>query len=822
MSNVEKNAAKPAEKPAADYDADSIKALKGLDAVRKRPGMYIGDTGPRGLHHLVWEVVDNSIDEAMAGYAQNITLHVNPGGSVSVIDDGRGIPVGWNRENNMNSLTLVLTVLHAGGKFDHNSYKVSGGLHGVGVSCVNALSEWLEVEVYRDGKIWFQRFERGAPVGEVVEHGATKMRGTKVTFFPDAEIFTETTVFKWDTVVTRMRELAFLNKGVKIHLEDKREEDCKESFCYEGGIRSYVEFLNENKTPVNEKAVYIEGKSNDGNNYEVEIAFQYNDSYDEKTIAFTNNINNPGGGTHLSGFRTALTRTINAWGKKNNLIKENDVAITGDDCREGLAAVVSARVPEPQFEGQTKDKLGNREVDGFVQKVVNEELNTFLEENPAQAKKIIKKIIDAAIARNAARKARETARRKNVLSSGGLPGKLADCISKDRDGTELYLVEGDSAGGSAKMGRDNRIQAILALKGKILNVEKARIDRMLDHAEIAAIITSLGTGIGVEEFDLEKLRYGKIIIMCDADVDGSHIRTLLLTFFYRHMPKLIENGNLFVACPPLYQVKRGKNSRYVLTDEEMDETLFKLGSEDAKLHYREQEIDGEKFAAVLGVIRKMNGMTKVLHRRGFTLGDALALRRAKGDVFPKYRCKYRGEEMYFQGDADLRAFVESKENLEVLEEDISVLAADITENTLLQTEFFFVTELEAIIKHLAEYGFTPDLFLPPENLDGKKRFRLSNGKTEIGYNTLAEILDGVKEIGKTGAGLEIQRYNGLGEMDPEQLWETTMNPEKRLLLKVTVDDAIKADQLFTLLMGEVVEPRRKFIEKYALDAQLDV
>jgi DNA gyrase subunit B len=483
-------------------------------------------------------------------------------------------------------------------------------------------------------------------------------------------------------------------------------------------------------------------------------------------------------------------------------------------------------VEEPQFEGQTKDKLGNRDVDGFVQKVVNEKLATFLEENPAEAKKIIKKIIDAAIARNAARKARDTARRKNMLSSGGLPGKLADCISKSREGTELYIVEGDSAGGSAKMGRDSRTQAILALKGKILNVEKARIDKMLNHQEISAIITSLGTGIGAEEFGIEKLRYGKIIIMCDADVDGSHIRTLLLTFFFRHMPKLIEHGNLYVACPPLYQVRRGKNVRYVLTDEEMDETLIALGSDGVKLAYNGKEISGADFHHLLNLIRKMNGMIKVLHRRDFTLEGALKLRRDDGGRFPKYRVTYRGETLYMRDDDALCAFTDAKkannENVEIVEEDITVSAAGITENTLLQTEFFFVPELEKIIYAFAVFGLEPELFLPSGNLDAPKRFTLSNDKAEAGYDTLAEILDGVKEIGKNGAGMEIQRYKGLGEMNPDQLWETTMNPEKRLLLKVTVEDAIKADQLFTLLMGEVVEPRRKFIEKYALDAQLDV
>ncbi len=808
-----------------EYGSDSIKALKGLEAVRKRPGMYIGDTGPRGLHHLIWEVVDNAIDEAMAGYAKNISVYVNLDGSITICDDGRGIPVGWNKENNINSLTLVLTVLHAGGKFDHDSYKVSGGLHGVGVSCVNALSAWLEAEVYRDGKIWYQRFERGNPVTEVEERGTTKMRGTKITFFPDEEIFKETTNFKYDTIITRLRELAFLNKGIKIDVNDKRVDDAKDSFKYDGGLISYIEFLNENQSAIHKEVVYIEGKDEE-NNFEIEIAFQYNDGYSETCIGYTNNITNPGGGTHLSGFRSALTRTINNWGKKNKVIKDKDPSITGDDSREGLAAVVSARVPDPQFEGQTKDKLGNREVEGFVQKVVNEELGTYFEENPVIAKKIIKRAVDAAIARTAARKARDQARRKNALSGGGLPGKLADCISKDKDSTEIYLVEGDSAGGSAKMGRDSRIQAILPLKGKILNVEKARLDKMLGHSEVSAIITALGTGIGSEEFDLEKLRYNKCIIMCDADVDGSHIRTLLLTFFFRHMPKLIENGNLYVACPPLYQVKKGKKVQYVLSDEEMDSTLSKLGIEGTTLEYRDADIlklENDKFIELLKVIKKVDGFIKILHRRGITLQEALKLREEYGR-FPKYKILLNNEEKYFISDQELNLYIHENEEKglieNTLEEDVTVSASDITEKTLLQTEYLFVDDFEKTLNKLNEYNFKPEHFILPENIAEEGKFVLINNGVEEHFLTLHEILEGVKTLGEKG--LEIQRYKGLGEMDPEQLWETTMDPERRTLMKVTIDDAIKASQLFSLLMGEIVEPRRKFIEKYALDAQLDV
>lgn len=818
------------ENSSADYGADSIKALKGLDAVRKRPGMYIGDTGPRGLHHLIWEVVDNSIDEAMAGHASGITVTVNPGGSLTVLDDGRGIPVGWNKENEMNSLTLVLTVLHAGGKFDHDSYKVSGGLHGVGVSCVNALSAWLEVEVYRDGKIWFQRFERGTPVTEVEERGITKMRGTKVTFMPDEEIFTETTDFKFEIMVDRLRELAFLNKGLRIETKDIRPEapsDAHFTFKYDGGLKSYIEYLNNNKEVVHGDIVHLEGKSEDGNNFEIEIAMQYNTGYNETCIAFTNNINNPGGGTHLSGFRSALTRTINNWGKKNKLIKEKDPAISGDDVREGLCAIISARVPDPQFEGQTKDKLGNREVEGFVQKIMNDELSTFLEENPGTAKKIITKVIDAAIARTAARKARDQARRKNVLCGGGLPGKLADCISRDCENTEVYLVEGDSAGGSAKMGRDSRIQAILPLKGKILNVEKARIDKMLGHSEVSAIITALGTGIGVEEFDIEKLRYGKVIIMCDADVDGSHIRTLLLTFFFRHMPLLITEGHLFVACPPLYQVRRGKSVQYVLSDDEMNNTLTSLGIEGTSLEYRDNgksvNVEKDKFLSLLKLIKKLDGLIRILNRRGLTLTDALEMRDKYGQ-FPKYKAMLKGETHYFVHDEELNSFIhegETNGTIEnTLEEDVTVSSADITEKTVLQSEFLFSEDFEKTIKEIINMGFKAEHFMVPDDPLEKGKFVLKNEGNEDFHQTLYDILDGVKSLGEKG--LEIQRYKGLGEMDPQQLWDTTMDPAKRTLKRVTVEDAVKADGLFTLLMGEVVEPRRKFIEKYALDAQLDI
>ncbi len=808
------------------YDASSIKVLEGLQAVRKRPAMYIGDTTQRGLHHLIWEVVDNSVDEAMAGRCEKISIFINAGGSITVLDNGQGIPVDWHKDKNMSALTVVMTVLHAGGKFDHEAYKVSGGLHGVGVSCVNALSAWLEAEVYREGNIYFQRFERGIPVTEVEERGTTKHRGTRVTFKPDHEIF-ETLEFRYETIVTRSRELAFLNKGLIIEVTDKRsDKEETQTFHYEGGIKSYVEHVNENKNILHPDVIYLEHKTEDGKS-EVEIAMQYNDGYSENIFSFANNINTHEGGTHLSGFKSALTRTLNAWARKNNVLKEKDESIQGDDAREGLSAVISIRIADPQFEGQTKTKLGNREIAGIVEAAVNERLGYYLEEHPGIAKRVIQKAADAAAARKAARKARDLARRKSALSGGGLPGKLADCISRDRETTEVYLVEGDSAGGSAKVGRDSRTQAILPLQGKILNVEKHRLDKMLSHKEISAIITALGAGIGTEEFDIEKLRYGKIIIMSDADVDGSHIRTLLLTFFFRHMPQLIEHGRLYIACPPLYRVQRGKRIQYITNEEDMQQALLKLGMDGTSLEYRDngssRTLTGEDFAQLLTVIMRIRNLVRILHRRGLTFKEFIDLRKEKG-VFPKYRGTLGNEEKYFGTDSELKEFIKEQEQvgktIEVMEEDITVSSSDIPENALVMTEFLFAPELEKVTRKLTDLGFDVAEFMPPEDPAAPGRFYLVTKDTEVVHRSLEDILDGTREIGEKG--LDIQRYKGLGEMNPEQLWETTMDPEKRVLLQVRVEDGLKADQLFTLLMGEVVEPRRKFIEKYALDAQLDV
>ncbi|MDR1534355.1 MAG: DNA topoisomerase (ATP-hydrolyzing) subunit B [Planctomycetota bacterium] len=809
-----------------EYGSSSIKILEGLEAVRKRPAMYIGGTNIDGLHHLVWEVVDNSIDEAMGGHCNRIGLTINADGSLTVTDNGRGIPVDWHPERNMSALTVVMTVLHAGGKFDHNAYKVSAGLHGVGVSCVNALSAWLEAEVFRDGKMHFQRFERGIPATGVEERGKTKNRGTKITFFPDPEIFSETTEFRYETIVLRLRELAFLNKGLAIEIADLRGDGRKDSFFYRSGLKGYVESLNENKNVINPEVIYFEHRD-DERRMELDVAMQYNDGYSENIYSFVNNINTVNGGTHLSGFRSSLTRTLNAWAKQNNLIKTDDEAIQGEDTREGLAAVLSLRIADPQFEGQTKGKLGNSEVEGMVAQVVNQYLGSYLEEKPGIAKRIVQRALDAAAARKAARKARDLARRKNALAGGGLPGKLSDCVSRDRESTELYLVEGDSAGGSAKTGRDSRTQAILPLRGKILNVEKHRIDKILSSQEVSNIITALGTGIGKDDFNLEKLRYGKIIIMSDADVDGSHIRTLILTFFYRHLPELIENGRLFIACPPLYKVQRGKNVQYVLSEEEMQGALLKLGVEGASFEVRDngssRSLAGSDFNRLLSLISRIGHFSRGLRYRGLTLGEYLERRRETG-VFPKYRGVLRGETFFFSGDEAFTGFIKEREArgepIEIVEEDITVAASTLPENGMLVSEFLVAPELEKAARELEALGFRTDDMVYSVEPGRPSRFWLVTDRDELSCDSLADILESTRELGKRG--MEVSRYKGLGEMNPEQLWSTTMDPEKRLLYKVTVDDAARADQLFNLLMGEVVEPRRKFIERYALDAQLDV
>ena len=785
-----------------DYGAEQIKILEGLEAVRKRPAMYIGSTSSAGLHHLVYEIVDNAIDEALAGYCDHVRVSINMDGSVTVIDNGRGIPTDMH-ESGRSAAEVVLTVLHAGGKFNNDSYKVSGGLHGVGVSVVNALSEKLELEIRRDSKIFRQSYSRGVPEEPLKVQGETKKRGTKITFFPDAEIF-ETTEFSFDVLSQRLRELAFLNAGVRIHIKDERVEKEHE-FYYEGGISSFVEYLNRNRTAVHPKPIFFKGERS---GVEIEIAMQYNDSYDEKLFSFANNINTHEGGTHLVGFKAALTRTMNSYATANNLLKNVKVAISGDDLREGLTAVISVKIPQPQFEGQTKTKLGNSEVKGYVETLVNEKLATYLEENPQVAKRVLEKSIEAARAREAARKARDLTRRKGALEIGTLPGKLADCQEKDPALCELFLVEGDSAGGSAKQGRDRKYQAILPLKGKILNVEKARFDKMISSQEIRTLIAAMGTGIGKEDFDIAKLRYHRIIVMTDADVDGSHILTLLLTFFFRQMPELVERGHLYIAQPPLYKIKRGKKEQYLKNEAALQNYLLEEGTDNMNLTLDsgERTLRGKQIIPVLRqVIDYMSVFEKVV-RKGFN------------------------EEL-------LRLFiaVNAREGFE----EFADLAPVFEKIKGLRTDFEYdITEKRAVVKlgnlrirldrHTLDLISAHEYTLLFEN-SKKMRYSLgsdsavvtSEGKELLVTDSCEELLAFFLDTAKKG--LYIQRYKGLGEMNPEQLWETTMHQDNRLLLQVKIEDMVEAEEIFTVLMGDQVEPRRDFIEKNALNvSNLDI
>ncbi len=798
---------------AKGYGADHITVLEGIAAVRKRPAMYIGDTGSRGYHHCVYEVVDNSIDEALAGYCSNVEVCINEDGSLSVTDDGRGIPVDIHKTEGKPAVTVVMTVLHAGGKFDSDTYKVSGGLHGVGVSCVNALSEWLEVEVKRDGFVHHQRFERGVEVTELVKIGKTTETGTKVTFKPDRTIFTHEGGFQWDILSARLRELAFLNRGAKITLtEDATGRE--EVFMYEGGIMEFVQHLNRNKAPMHPDVIYFEREKDD---VVVEIAMQYSDAFNETIFSFANNINTIEGGTHLSGFRSALTRTVNAYAKTNKLIKDDKQAMGGDDIREGLTAVISVKIPDPQFEGQTKTKLGNGEVEGIVTQIVNDELGTYFEENPTVARTIIDKAVVAARARLAARKARDLARRKGALESGGLPGKLADCSSRDPARTELYIVEGDSAGGSAKQGREREFQAILPVKGKVINVQKARLDKVLANDEIRTMITAIGTGIGVDDFDIAKARYHKIIIMTDADVDGAHIRTLLLTFFYRQMPQLIEHGYIYIAQPPLYKVTRRKREEYVESDAHLTQILLDLGADGLLLEKTDgtQLLDTKGLRDLLETLVQIEDMTDKLRRRGIRLEDYLA-RRKDGD-FPLY-CVYMndvGEDLdlrFAHDDHDLKAiFAEAQQGEEVPEGEAPATPA------LRYKELFFRKQFQAVVEKLEQGGFELDQLMGAE----APMFNLDDKGTKIEAESLMDLLQAVRGLGRKG--MSIQRYKGLGEMNPQQLWETTLDPENRRMTKVVLEDAVKADQMFTILMGDEVEPRREFIQDNALNVtNLDI
>jgi DNA gyrase subunit B len=813
------------------YTADSIKVLEGLEAVRKRPAMYIGDTGDFGFHHLVYEVVDNSVDEALAGHCDKVDVQINTDGSIAITDNGRGMPVDMHKELNKSALEVILTTLHAGGKFDKDSYKVSGGLHGVGVSCVNALSEWLEVEVYREGQTYVQRYERGDPVTEVKAVGKTTRQGTKVEFKPDSEIF-EVSEFKYATLSERLRELAFLNKGLSISITDERgKENKSEIFCYEGGIVAFIEHLNRSKTVMNKEVIYF---VKEGKGCEVEVAFQYNDGYSEALFSFVNNIKTIDGGTHVSGFRGGLTRTLNSYARNHNLLKKTTPP-SGDDLREGLTAVISCRVAEPQFEGQTKGKLGNSEVQGFVEQSVNEALGAYLEENPKIARSIVMKAIQASQAREAARKARELTRRKGVLSSGSLPGKLADCQSKDNETTELYIVEGDSAGGSAKQGRDRRFQAILPLKGKILNVEKARIDKMISHTEIAALISALGTGIGEEEFNLEKCRYGKLIIMTDADVDGSHIRTLLLTFFFRHMRPLLENGRIYIAQPPLYRVKRKKKEEYVVTDADMMRALLALGLDGSFLQIASsgEEIKGEQLRKVIDALNQMETFQQGFQKKGLRIENILALE--KDGSFPVHRVVAGDQEHYFYTTEDQAAFMSKLETqrLELQEARAAKQAAapavavkdgsDVVEREyILAHELRESREMVKVLKRLQSLGFPLADFLPDPDFDLEEpRFWIISDSNRKPLSGLMFLLEELRALGKQG--LDIQRYKGLGEMNPDQLWDTTLDPSRRTLLRVELGSAVEAEEMFSLMMGDNVPARRKYIENHALEiGQLDI
>ena len=790
------------------YGAESIQVLEGLEAVRKRPAMYIGSTSVNGLHHLVYEVVDNAIDEALAGFCDEINVIIHEDNSVTVEDNGRGIPVDMHETQNMSAAEVVMTVLHAGGKFNDEgdgAYKVSGGLHGVGVSVVNALSSRLDLEIRRDGKVYCQSYVRGVPLQPLQVDGETIKRGTKITFWPDSEIF-ESSDFSFSTLSQRLRELAFLNAGVKINISDARSEKSYE-FIYEGGIRSFVEYLNRAKSALHPEPIYFHGEKGGA---EIEIAIQYNDGYDEKIFSFANNINTHEGGTHLSGFRGALTRTMNSYASANNLLKNIKVAISGDDMREGIAAVISVKLSDPQFEGQTKTKLGNSEVKGYVETLMNDQLATFLEENPQVAKKILEKGIEAARAREAARKARDLTRRKGALEGLSLPGKLADCQEKDPALCEIYLVEGDSAGGSAKQGRERRYQAILPLKGKILNVEKARFDKLLTSNEIRTLITAMGTGIGKDDFDIAKLRYHRIIIMTDADVDGSHIRTLLLTFFFRQMPEIVERGHLYIAQPPLYKAKRGKRELYLKDDDGLLDYLLDTGTEGVVLEMEKGKkvLRGKQIIPTLKSIINYNQHFEKIVNRGV---PSEILR------------------MFLQGK--IRNGFADSANLEPLAEQLRQLEPDAKFEVMENPDRILVNfgnlharidrqTVEILSSH--EYKLLLQSYRQIENIcQCDSAILMTEGKDNVEISSRQELLDVF--FARAKKGQYIQRYKGLGEMNPEQLWETTMDPEKRVLLQVTIEDAVRADEIFTVLMGDQVEPRREFIEQNALNvANLDV
>jgi len=805
------------------YDETSIDVLEGLQPVRLRPSMYIGNVDTAGLHHLVYEVVDNSIDEAMAGYCDNITVTIHPDNSVSVEDDGRGIPIGIHKTEKIPAVEVVLTKLHAGGKFDNDSYKVSGGLHGVGVSVVNALSVVLEVEVYKDKKVYYQTYERGQKASELTVVGKTKKRGTKIHFTPDPEIFNRVE-FSYNILVRRIRELAFLNKGIRIILQDERSDE-KDEFMYRGGIVSFVEYINKRHTAIH-KPIFIEGDKAD---VQIEVAIQYNDTFKEKIFSFANNINTVEGGFHLIGFKAGLTRTLNQYLSNGNLPKNLISKISGDDVREGITAIVSVRIINPQFEGQTKTKLGNSEVKGLVESLIHEKLSIFLEENPTIAKKIIAKAVDAARARDAAKRARDLARNKGSLIDSTLPGKLAECQVADPALREIFLVEGDSAGGSAKQGRDRKFQAILPLKGKILNVEKARFDKILRSEEIKNIITVLGTGVGREEYDIEKLRYHKIVIMTDADVDGSHIRTLLLTFFYRQFPEVIENGYLYIAQPPLLKLGKGKNEIYLKDEQDFSEYILKRICEKKVVSFGKEteELSNHRLMIFLGNLAEYSNILSNIEKRGLfqdlteaVVRQSIISKKFLQDeeqmlVLKQELAKQRYETIDLKWNNEIDAFEMTVIPIAELKSELLIKNPFITDvgpikigKSLVYSADF--QKARILAKKIFKYDFPP--------------FVVTNKEKEgqgLVFENKKTLLVHLIEEGKKG--LSIQRYKGLGEMNPDQLWQTTMNPEKRTLLQVRIEDAVDTDEIFTILMGDEVEPRREFIQNNALSVStLDI
>ena len=805
------------------YDASSIDVLEGLDPVRLRPSMYIGNVDVEGLHHLVYEVLDNSIDEAMAGFCDFINIKIHTDNSVSVEDNGRGIPVGIHKTEHVPAVEVVLTKLHAGGKFDNDTYKVSGGLHGVGVSVVNALSSLFEVEIYLDGKIYYQTYEKGVKTSELKVTGNTEKNGTKIHFFPDNSIFNNVDL-NYDILTRRIRELAFLNKGIKIEIEDERV-DKKEEFYYEGGIVSFVEYLNKRHSIIH-KPIFIEGNKND---VQVEVAIQYNETFKEKIFSFANNINTVEGGFHLIGFKAALTRTINQYAVNGNVPKNMQEKISGDDVREGLSAIISVKIKSPQFEGQTKTKLGNSEVKGYVESLVNEKLGMFLEENPAIAKKIISKAVDAARARDAAKRARELARKQGSLLDSTLPGKLAECQYSEPSERELFLVEGDSAGGSAKQGRDRKFQAILPLKGKILNVEKARFDKVLKSEEIKNIITVLGTGVGKEEYNIDKIRYHKIIIMTDADVDGSHIRTLLLTFFYRQMPELLSKGYLYIAQPPLFKVGKGKNALYLKDETEFNDYVLKRVCDNKKLAYGEGDKILSEHNLYLFAVNLSEYFTNMMNLKGRGINsDLIKILMLEGieDIsFLRNNQKMASlrDSLHEQGfEVDELIWNEEKNIYEIIVKSSTngnngdlnkIVKKDNGKPVKIGKGLIYSTDFQKSLilwKKIIKYDHPPF-----------KVFKKDNENAEIVIKDKKRLLSFLIEEGKKG--INIQRYKGLGEMNPDQLWETTMNPDKRNMLKVKIEDDIDTDEIFTILMGEEVEPRREFIQNNALQVgMLDI